>query len=152
MYSENQKNEFAFLRAEGVSFNFISQKLNVPVRTLFRWANDMSDDISNLKIAAYESAADSLKASAQFRIHSLIKDLNRINKKINNMDFNFIDTMTLLNIKIKIHNELLKYENKIYFSPSEKKLKKETPDVIDADVVNNSGSDEKNSGESSEMS
>jgi len=135
-----------------VSFNSISQKLNVPVRTLFRWANDMSDDISNFKIAAYESTADSLKASAQFRIHSLIKDLNRINEKINDVDFNFIDTMTLLNMKIKIHNELLKYENKIYLSHSGKKLQKETSDVIDTNVVNNSGSDEKNSGESSEMS
>jgi len=147
MYSENQKNEFALLRAEGESFNSISQKLNVPVRTLFRWAEDMSDEIDNLKIAAYESVADSLKASANIRIQSLIKDLNRINKKINNMDFNFIDTMTLLNMKIKIHNELLKYENKIYFSDSGKKLQKVIPDV-----VNNSGSDEKNSGESSEMS
>ena len=76
MYSEKQKNEFALLRAEGESFNSISKKLDIPIRTLFYWAKDMSGVISDLKIAAYESATDSLKASVNKRIQSLIITLH----------------------------------------------------------------------------
>ena len=65
MYSDNQKNEFALLKVEGVSFNFISQKHNVPLRNFFIWAEDLSGDICVLKILAFESVTDSLKASAK---------------------------------------------------------------------------------------
>ena len=79
MFSDNQKNEFAFLSAEGVSFNFISQKHNVPLRIFFKWAEDLSGDICDLKIFAFESVTDSLKASAnksipenQTKCHSFV--------------------------------------------------------------------------------
>ncbi len=144
MYSENQKNEFALLRAEGQSFNSISQKLNVPIRTLFRWAKDMSGDIRDMKLAAYESVTDSLKASVNKRIQSLIIALNHIDKNLNRLGFRYIDAVTLMKMKINIHNELLKYEDKIYFSDSVKKSKTDAPNVPVADEINKLNSDERN--------
>ena len=144
MYSGNQKNEFALLRAEGGSFNSISKKLDIPIRTLFYWAKDMSGVISDLKIAAYESAADSLKASVNKRIQSLIIALNNIDKNINRLGFGSIDTVTLMKMKINIHNELLKYEEKLYFPESVKKSQTVAPDVLVTDDVNKLNSDERN--------
>ncbi|MBN1633196.1 MAG: hypothetical protein JW917_03410 [Ignavibacteria bacterium] len=151
MYSENQKNEFALLRAEGVSFNSISKKLDVPIRTLFRWAKDMSGVISDLKIDAYESLMDSLKASVNKRIQSLIIALNNIDKNINRLGFGSIDTVTLMKMKMNIHNELLKYEEKLYFPDSVKKSQTVVPDVPVSDNINKSNLDERNQNESDKI-
>jgi len=152
MYSEKQKNEFALLRAEGESFNSISKKLDIPIRTLFYWAKDMSGVISDLKIAAYESATDSLKASVNKRIQSLIITLNKIDEKLNELSFNFISAETLLKLKLQIHNELLKYEAQIYSLGSANKSQKAAGNDISADVVNEDNTDEMNSGEPNKMS
>ena len=151
MYSENQKNEFALLRAEGESFNSISKKLDIPIRTLFYWAKDMSGVISDLKIAAYESATDSLKASVNKRIQSLIIALNNIDKNINRLGFGSIDAVTLMKMKMNIHNELLKYEEKLYFPDSVKKSKTVAPDFPDTDDINKLKPDERNQNESDKI-
>jgi len=144
MYSDKQKYEFASLRAEGESFNSISKKLEVPIRTLFYWANNMSDDISVLKIAAYESVTDSLKASVNKRIQSLIITLNKIDEKLNELSFNFISAETLLKLKLQIHNELLKYEAQIYSPGSANKSQTVDPNVLFSDDINKSNSDDRN--------
>ena len=151
MYSEKQKHEFALLRAEGESYNSISKKLDIPVRTLFYWAKDMSGVISDMKIAAYESVTDSLKASVNKRIQSLIVALNNIDKNLNRLGFGSIDAVTLLKMKINIHNELLKYEDKIYFPDSVKKSKTVAPDFPVTDDINKLKSDERNQNESAQI-
>ena len=55
MYTDAQKNEFLILRAQGFSFEKISQKLKVPVRTLFRWAKNNAEAITILKDTAFEA-------------------------------------------------------------------------------------------------
>ena len=144
MYSEKQKNEFALLRAEGESYNSISKKLDIPIRTLFYWAKDMSGDISDMKIAAYESVTDSLKASVNKRIQSLIIALNHIDKNLNRLGFGSIDAVTLMKMKMNIHNELLKYEEKLYFPDSAKNSQTDSPNVPAADEINKLNSDERN--------
>jgi hypothetical protein len=151
MYSEKQKNEFALLRAEGESYYSISKKLDIPIRTLFRWAKDMSGDISNLKIAAYESATDSLKASVNKRIQSLIITLNKIDKKLNELSFNFVSAETLLKLKLQIHNELLKYEEKLYFPDSVKKSQKVATEVPVTDDIDKLNPDERNQNEPTQI-
>jgi hypothetical protein len=151
MYSEKQKNEFALLRAEGESYYSISKKLDIPIRTLFRWAKDMSGDISNLKIAAYESATDSLKASVNKRIQSLIIALNNIDKNINRLGFGSIDTVTLMKMKMNIHNELLKYEEKLYFPDFVKKSQTVDSSVPVSNDINKLNPDERNQNESDKI-
>ena len=151
MYSEKQKHEFVLLRAEGESYNSISKKLDIPIRTLFYWAKDVSADISDMKIAAYESVTDSLKASVNKRIQSLIIALNHIDKNLNRLGFGYIDAVTLMKMKINIHNELLKYEEKLYFPDSVKKSKTVAPDVPVTDDINKLKSDERNQNESAQI-
>jgi len=68
MFSDNKKNEFALLRAEGVPLNSVYQKFNVPPGILSGWTMDLSGDICDMKIDANDSVTDSLKASARKRI------------------------------------------------------------------------------------
>ena len=104
----------------------------------------MSDEICDMKIAAYESVTDSLKASLNKRIQSLITALNQIDENINEFGFSCIDTATLLKMKLQIHNELLKYEEKLYFPYSVKKSQTVAPNVLVTDDINKLNSDERN--------
>ena len=89
MYSDNKKNEFALLISDGVSYNSISQKLNFPLRILFRWAEDLSGVICDSKIAAFGSVTELLKVYSNKSIlvnytkyHSFVIFLSEIFKYI----------------------------------------------------------------------
>jgi len=110
MYTESQKNEFVTLRAEGLSFDKISEKLKIPVRTLFRWAKDKADEINTMKDAAFESLLESLKVNAGNRLRMLAEDLNKINKRTSTSLFNYISDIDLLKYKLKIIDKLSKFD------------------------------------------
>jgi hypothetical protein len=110
MYTESQKNEFVTLRAEGLSFDKISEKLKIPVRTLFRWAKDKADEINTMKDAAFESLLESLKVNAGNRLRMLAEDLNKINKRTAISSFNYISDIDLLKYKLKIIDKLSKFD------------------------------------------
>lgn len=48
MYAPNIKDDFMWLRAAGISFGKIAQKLNVPKSTLVMWSNDNNYEIARL--------------------------------------------------------------------------------------------------------
>ena len=110
MYTDTEKNEFVTLRAEGFSFDKISEKLKIPVRTLFRWAKDKADEINTLKDAAFESLLESLKVNAGNRLRMLAEDLNKINKRTAISSFNYVSDIDLLKYKLKIIDKLSKFD------------------------------------------
>ena len=120
MYSDKQKYEFVSLRAEGLSYEKISKKLNIPLRTLFRWGKDMAEEISACKEAALEAVLNEHKASAHERIGNLAFILEKIDTAISKNSFGGWSLFDLMNWKLKVHNELLKHETKLY-KPSRKK-------------------------------
>ncbi|HEY5122849.1 MAG TPA: helix-turn-helix domain-containing protein [Ignavibacteria bacterium] len=129
MYSDKQKYEFVSLRAEGVSYEKISKKLNIPIRNLFRWGKDMAEEISACKEAALESVLNAHKASANERISNLALILEKIDHSISGESFETCNLYDLMNWKFKVHNELLKYETKLNKSSQTKIPKKHDADT-----------------------
>ncbi|HEY5536995.1 MAG TPA: helix-turn-helix domain-containing protein [Ignavibacteria bacterium] len=111
MYTDNQKNEFLILRAQGHSFEKISQKLNLPVRTLFRWAKNNSEAITILKDTAFEALMESLKVNSGGRLRMLASDLEELNKAIKKESFSSLHLSDMLNLKVKFINELSKFDS-----------------------------------------
>ena len=111
MYTDNQKNEFLILRAQGNSFEKISQKLNVPVRTLFRWAKNNAEAISIPKDTAFEALMESLKVNSGGRLRMLSSDLEELNKAIKKESFSSLHLSDMLNLKVKFINELSKFDS-----------------------------------------
>jgi len=116
MYSEKQKYEFVSLRAEGFSYQKISEKLNIPLRTLFRWGKDLAEEISACKEAALESILSEHKATANERISNLAIILEKLDKAILDNGFGLYGLVDLMNWKLKVNSELLKHETKLFKS------------------------------------
>ncbi|HEY5122566.1 MAG TPA: helix-turn-helix domain-containing protein [Ignavibacteria bacterium] len=111
MYTDTQKNEFLILRAQGFSFEKISQKLNVPIRTLFRWAKNNAEAISILKDTAFEALMETLKVNSGGRLRMLASDLDELNKAIKKESFNSLHLSDMLKLKVKYINELSKFDS-----------------------------------------
>jgi hypothetical protein len=111
MYTDTQKNEFLILRAQGNSFEKISQKLNVPVRTLFRWAKNNAEAITILKDTAFEALMESLKVNSGGRLRMIASDLEELNKAIKKESFSSLHLSDMLKLKVKFMNELSKFDS-----------------------------------------
>jgi hypothetical protein len=111
MYDDKQKNEFIILRSQGFSFGKISRKLNVPVRTLFRWAKYDAEAISILKDTAFEALMESLKVNSGGRLRMLASDLDELNKAIKKEKFSNLHLSDMLKLKVKLINELSKFDS-----------------------------------------
>jgi len=111
MYSNNEINEFIALRTQGLSYSNISTKLNIPVKTLYRWNQENTEEISLLKEAALEDILNTLKVSAFHRVSSLANDLNKIDSELRKYSYDSFRPEDLLKMKMKILSELSKFDS-----------------------------------------
>lgn len=111
MYTDNEKNEFIALRAQGFSYAKISGKLNIPARTLINWNKEKLEEICRLKESAFEELLDSLKVSTAYRFRTFANDLNKIEDELKKYSFKDFDLMELMKLKVKILSELSKLDN-----------------------------------------
>jgi len=111
MYTEKEKNDFIALRAEGLSFDKISKKINIPKKTLIRWNIEMFNEINTLKEAALEELLDSLKVNSAARLKMLAKELLRIDSVNDDEPYESDIDFDLLKWKIKLINEISKIDS-----------------------------------------
>jgi hypothetical protein len=131
MYTDNQKNEFVTLRAEGLSFDKISEKLKINKKTLIRWNKDKINEINSLKESAFESMMESLQVSTQNRVKMLADELNKINSALTDRSYKNYRVTELLNYKMKVISELSKFD-----SDFKSFLKKDTEECKLDDISN----------------
>ena len=112
MYTETQKNEFITLRAEGLSFDKISKKLNIPKLTLVRWAREKQHEIEALKEFAFEALMESLKVSSSDRIEIIAKDIRKLNSVLNKRSYDYGGTIDLIKLRAFLINELSKFDSR----------------------------------------
>ena len=111
MYTEKEKNEFITLRAEGLSFDKISKKLNIPKLTLIRWAKEKEKEINSLKESAFEFFLESLKVTACNRIQMIAKDIQRISAVLKKRSYDYGSTMDLIKLRLFLINQLSKFDS-----------------------------------------
>ncbi|HEY5125408.1 MAG TPA: hypothetical protein VIK14_16880 [Ignavibacteria bacterium] len=111
MHTETQKNEFLSLRAQGLSFDKISEKLKINKKTLIRWNKERINEINSLKELAFESMMESLQVSTKNRIKLLADELNKLNAALDGRSYGSYNVPELLTFKMKLISELSKLDS-----------------------------------------
>jgi hypothetical protein len=142
MYTEKEKNDFITLRAEGLSFDKISQKINIPKKTLIRWNKKMIDEINVLKEAAFEELIESLKVNVGERIQMIAADIIKLNRIIKRKSGESSSLTELIYAKSRLLSELSKFDSDF---KSIGKVKQ--PEEIKDDEENEEDENDENSGD-----
>ncbi|MBK8552798.1 MAG: hypothetical protein IPL53_17745 [Ignavibacteria bacterium] len=108
MKTNEQKEKFVQLRAEGNSFDKISDMLNISKPTLINWNVEFKKEIDNLEYLKYQSILEQYKLIKQKRIEFLSEHLSKINEAINNKNYEDLSIKDLIMIRKNLISELMR--------------------------------------------
>lgn len=108
MKTKEQKEKFIQLRAEGNSFDKISDILKISKPTLISWNNELQREINNLEYLKYQTILEKFKLVKLKRIEFLSKQIDKINEAIEKKSFEDISIKELVLLRSELNSELLK--------------------------------------------
>lgn len=100
------KQRFIELRAQGLSFDKISNELQVSKQTLINWQSEFNYEIANLKACELESLYEQYYLLKKDRIERFGKLLDKIHTEIEKRDLSQLEVDKLINIYLKIHDKV----------------------------------------------
>ena len=111
------KERFVELRAEGVSFDAIAKELNKSKSTLIKWQKEFSREISNLHYFTIQNLLEKYRRTKSHEIEFYLKQLYKINKVLENKDYENAGLKELSELKEKFEKRLAEETAKIrYFT------------------------------------
>lgn len=113
MKDAETKKQFIQLRAKGLSFNKIAEKLKVSKTTLIEWGRELEREIVNLKAIEMEELQEMYYVQKQKRIELFGSKLEQILKELEQRDFSDISTEKLLELQFKFIDYLRREEIEI---------------------------------------
>lgn len=132
------KQEFIRLRAEGLSYRAIQERLSVSKSTCQKWESTYSDQIAELKADQMKELYNAYGMTKEARIKKLGDTLTRLQTALDGVDLTQLPPEKLLDFQLK-YTEALKSE---YTPPSKpiafNKDNRDTAELIDAiaDLLN----------------
>lgn len=106
---QDTQQQFIKLRAEGLSYTKIADKLDISKATCSNWEKKFEDAISQLKQEHLSELYQSYGMLKDQRISSIGSTLGQINNALDEVDLTSIDPAKLLELKLK-YQEALKSE------------------------------------------
>lgn len=117
MKTKDQKEKFILLRAEGNSFDKISDILNISKPTLINWNIEFEKEIDNLEYLKYQSILEQHKLVKQKRIEFLSEHLEKINEALSNKPYEDLSIKDLILIRKELSSEIFREtNNNIYYT------------------------------------
>lgn len=114
MKTLSEKQKFIELRAQGLSFEKISQQIRISKPTLIKWNAECHKEITNLKYFEIESLIDQYGITSKARIEGLAVLLEKALSALKNRSFDGITAKDLMSmifqLDIKIKSELASYQ------------------------------------------
>lgn len=107
MKDNETKQKFIELRAKGLSFDKISNELNVSKQTLITWQSEFVEEINNLKAMELEALYEQFYLQKQDRIERFGKLLDRLHNEIELRDLKEVDTDKLINLYLKVYSNAI---------------------------------------------
>jgi DNA-binding XRE family transcriptional regulator len=101
METMDKKQQFIELRAQGLSYDKIAQKLEVSKQTLINWSKDFELMIRNLKAIALETLQEEFCATKEKRIRIIGETLKAMKEEFSKRDLAKLPTEKLLDFLIK---------------------------------------------------
>lgn len=123
------KEQFIELRAQGVSFAAIAERLDVAKSTLISWSKDNKYEIGNLRQIHAEALREKYRMSAERRLALFAKQLDAVEGELAKRDMATIPTERLFDIMVKLTRELNLTDTPLAFTerPTEFILEDITP-------------------------
>ena len=100
------KDEFVELRAQGMSFTAIAERLGVAKSTLIEWSKERENDISNLRQIYAEALREKYRMGAERRVELFAKQLDAVEGELAKRDMSTVPTERLFDILVKLGREI----------------------------------------------
>lgn len=114
MIPDSKKKEFIRLRAEGLSFRAIQDKLGVSKSTCQKWDQTCKDEVAAMKAESMRELYTAYNMTREARIKKLGDTLNRLQDALDSVDLSKLPAEKLLDYYLK-YSESLRAE---YTPPS----------------------------------
>lgn len=109
MKLQDIRGEFVILRAEGLSYSAIAEKLHLSKSTCSKWERELAGDITRLKQERLNELYEAYGMAKEGRIRRLGDTINRIATALENVDLEQIPPDKLLKLQLE-YTEALKKE------------------------------------------
>jgi DNA-binding Lrp family transcriptional regulator len=106
MVKQEDKDKFIELRAAGLSFDSIAEKLNISKPTLLKLARELQADIERLKFINLESLAERYKVLRAERLQALGGIAEKVDTAIEAADFSKLSPEKLVELKLKLTEKM----------------------------------------------
>ena len=106
-----KQKEFLLLRADGLSYDKISQKLNTHKTTLIEWSKLFENEIKDLQFINLQQLKEEYKHTTTERYKRLLKYLNKIDKAIEEIKLEKVSIKDLMLIRNDLILEINKVES-----------------------------------------
>lgn len=104
--TQDQKERFIELRAEGLSFDTISRQLDISKTTLIKLSRELSGDIERLKYINLEALAERHKMLKAERLEGLGRLLDKVDSALEGADFSKLSAEKLIELKLKLTEKM----------------------------------------------
>jgi len=104
----NKRQEFVELRAKGNTYKKISERLKVPIRTLFYWAKEYQKEIRFMKSAEREHYLASLKLDDFCQYKIISEELKKIDSALKRKEYEMYPLKDLLRWKYRLLDKISK--------------------------------------------
>jgi transcriptional regulator with XRE-family HTH domain len=98
--------QFVELRAQGMSFATIAERLGVAKSTLIAWSKDSKYEIGNLRQIHIEAIHEKYRMGAERKVEMFAKQLDTVEGELAKRDMATIPTERLFDLLIKLTREL----------------------------------------------
>lgn len=109
----DKQNRFLTLRAEGKSYDAISQELKISKPTLIQWSKLFENEIKDLQFESFLQIKEAYSWSVKTKYEMTLKQLNKIDDVILNADLASSNIKDLFTIKNNLLFQLEAIEKKI---------------------------------------
>lgn len=106
MITQDTKERFIELRAEGLSFDTISQQLDISKATLIKLSRELAGDIERLKYINLEALAERHKVLKANRLEGLGRLLDKIDSALESADFSKVPAERLIDLKLRLTEKM----------------------------------------------
>ena len=108
MKTQELKQKFIELRADGYSYSSIQEELGIAKGTCSKWGRELADEIATLKRESLTALYDSYHMTKEARIRKLGDTLSNIDTALAKADLSEMPADKLLNYKLKYEEALRK--------------------------------------------
>ena len=106
MHTRQKRKRFIQLRARGLSYRKIAEKINVSTATLVHWSRILAAQINNLQMIEFDNLREEYLVTRQHRVKVLATQLNNVTKQLIECDLSKIPPHRLLEMQTQLSKEL----------------------------------------------